>query len=105
MVYRHLRERILYGASWNDWINFDSYLAALIANATHDFRSHGVGGYPGNMTKEEWHADLLKIEQAFRKWGDDKVRLEMSMDEEKDLYEECREAMFLVALHFGAFWD
>lgn len=104
-VCRHSIDRLRYGASWYDWINFDTYLAALLANAAHDFRNHGVGGYPGNMTKERWHAELLKIETAFRKWVDDDLRSKMSTEEEKALYEECQEALFAVALHFGSFWD
>jgi hypothetical protein len=95
----HRRERIRYGFSRYDWINFDTYVCGVIADACWNFREHSHG-HPGGMTQQEWHATLTRIEVPLRRWVEEEG---CDMDEQAE--EECVAALRLFVDHFGCFWD
>lgn len=102
-VGRHRHQRAEQGYSWHDWINFDTFIAGVIANAARDFRLNGVG-YPGNVTQDEWTDILARIETPLRAWSEGKHDA-VGSAERGTLYRECQEALRLFADHFGSFWD
>jgi len=103
-VWRHERERVNHGYSWNDWISFDTFLCQVIADAARDFREKGHG-YPMGSSEEEWHDILTRIEGPLRWWAEKKFDNELDHKAEMIKYEEAKEAMRLVADHLGSLWD
>jgi len=111
-IARHRRQRSEKGYSWHDWIDFDTFLAGIIANGVRDFRLNGVGvpiGLDSNAAHvlsgsvEVWNEILLKIETPLRRWSEDKF--EEDFDTNKITYAEVQDALRLLADHFGHLWD
>ncbi|MGF6375032.1 hypothetical protein M2140_000066 [Clostridiales Family XIII bacterium PM5-7] len=61
---RKFFERGLYGYSYGDLYNFDSYLAKIISNGVKEF-NEGRAGYPCSITDEEWSEILEEISDCF----------------------------------------
>lgn len=103
-VFQHERERVNHGYSWHDWISFDTYICLVIADACRDFALHGMG-HPCELTEEEWHDVLCRIEAPLRWWAEDKFDNDLDHEAETLKYREAQAAMALFAEHLGSMWD
>lgn len=116
-VKHHKEERAENGYSWFDWINFDSFIAGIVATAVLKFAEDGVGYFPiggefqdpeypydyPDGTHENFVATCGAIYYALTEWLNDG---NMVMLNETDVkYQEAREAMILFAEHLGSWWD
>lgn len=127
---KHHKERMANGYSWFDWINFDSYIAGIVATAVLKFAEDGVGYFPiwgeqmivddekgiyeyPDGTHENHTATCGAIYFALTNWLDwDLVKAVESAPSPQDAYamelvvmEEATEAMVLFAENLCRWWD
>lgn len=113
-IKKHKRQRVAQGYSWFDWINFDTFIAGVVATAALRFaeESHGyfaIGGegldpkysWPEG-TAENYTATCGAIYFALSEWlnHDDS-----DWDAQQVRWAEAREAMILFSEHLSSWWD
>lgn len=96
-------QRIKRGYSTRDLWSFDTFIAAVVADACENLRDNGHG-YPCEMTVDEWNDVLTRIAEPLKVWADEKFTT-LTFDEEMKRYEKAREAMRLFADNLGSMWD
>ncbi len=111
---KHKTQRAENGYSWYDFINFDSFIASVVATAVLKFAEDGMGYFPiggeqinGDTwdypegTAENFNATCGSIYYALTQW--------LTVDEfspgHEARYEEAKEAMILFSEHLGSWWD
>ncbi len=113
---KHRKQRADNGYSWEDWINFDSYIVPVIANAILDFAEHGVGFFPMDneepdpldyaypqSTQENHTATLGAIYYALSEYS--KVTDAAIGPEWEMRYAEAQEALHIFVDHLAHWWD
>ena len=105
-------QRIETGVGFNDWINFDHYLAYVIAAGMQRFIDDSTG-HPGSMTYEEWIEAVTTIRDGFTAYRSWELEYFSQKDSFPDGYKEARAkmeskfhpAMKLFGELFENFWD
>lgn len=111
-IERHERERVAFGMSYYDWINFDTFMAMLIVRWA-DLTLEKCHTYPSGMTYEGYLEDVKTMREGFLihanddYWPDDFMA--MSSDQ-RDTYRKAQEvkvdkALDLLRKHFVSMWD
>jgi hypothetical protein len=99
------RERGERGFAYADWINFDSYIAWVIAGAVEKMKAdgHTMFSYPG-VPDDEWE-DRTNEEydimiKGFGNWAEFKFDAD-----ERTLYEDLQAALEVFKRRFVSLWD
>jgi hypothetical protein len=115
-IYRHERERVLYGFSTYDWFNFSTFLSETIVGGLRKFREEG-SGYPAECASmEEWRGILAEMIEGFELHRDDDLdgmvedaTAEFGWRMDEDVFKEKRKkyerAMELFSKFYLTLWD
>jgi hypothetical protein len=101
-------ERAENGLSKADWINFDTYIAWVIANAVKRFRDEGnTAFYYPNEPEENWealtHGEYEVMIEGFGGWAS-KSDLE-THEEEASAVAKLEDALEIFKNRFKSLWD
>lgn len=105
---KHYEERKVNGFSKADWINFDTYIAWVIASAVQKMKDEGhtMFCFPDEPESEwerltnEAYDTMIK---GFGNWAQDK--LDYTADEGKQMVADLNEALDIFKRHFQSLWD
>lgn len=112
---KHYEERKVQGFSKADWINFDTYIAWVIANAVQKMKDEGhtMFSYPGEPVENWEHLTRGEYDvmiKGFGRWAEgDEALLELSPEEYRDasaqMVSDLEDALEIFKNRFKSLWD
>lgn len=106
---KHYEERKRQGFSKADWINFDSYIAWVIAGAVEKMRDEGhtMFYYPGEP-QENWEAltrgEYEVMIKGFGQWAENRLDF-MDREQEEQISRDLEDALEIFKSRFQSLWD
>jgi len=102
----HKKERTERGFSEEDWWNFDTYIAWVIAGAVEKMKADGntMFAYPGEP-EENWsaltHGEYEIMAKGFSQWAD----ADNYLGDADSLYRDLEDALEIFKNRFKSLWD